>query len=88
MCELLWFRMADNPKHTLQPPKRLFNEYLAVACKKKKRNESAWDNKLYEIEIVAINEKVKIRYKGYSKEADERRENADISTHEEKTLVK
>ena len=61
-------------KRTSQPSKRLLNEYLAVEYKKKKRNKSARDNKLYEIEIVAIDKqkkKVKIHYKGYSEEADE-----------------
>ena len=57
MCELLWFKMADNPKRTSQPPKRLFNEYLVVEYKKKKNNKSARDNKLDEIEIVESNNK-------------------------------
>ena len=67
-------------KRTLEPPKRLLNEYLAVEYKKKKRNKSARDNKLYEIEIVAIDKqkkKVKIHYKGYSEEADEWRDCQD-----------
>lgn len=42
-----------------QPPKRLSNEYLAVEDKKKKRYKSAKDNKLYEIEIVAIDKQKK-----------------------------
>ena len=67
-------------KRTSQPPKRLLNEYLAVEYKKKKRNKSATDNKLYEMEIVAIDKqrkKVKILYKGYSEEADEWRDCRD-----------
>ena len=65
--------MANYPKRTSHSQKRLLNEYLLVEYKKKKRNDTAWDNKLYE--IVAINKKVKIRHKGYSEEADEWREN-------------
>ena len=67
-------------KRTSEPPKRLLNEYLAVEYKKKERNKSASDNKLYEIEIVAIDKqkkKVKIHYKGYSEEADEWRDCQD-----------
>ena len=67
-------------KRISQPPKRLLNEYLAVEDKKKKRHKSAKDNKLYEIEIVAIDKqkkKVKIHYKGYSEEADEWRDCQD-----------
>ena len=50
MCKLSWFKMVDNPKRTSQPPKRLLKDYLAVEYKKKKTNESVWDNKLYEID--------------------------------------
>ena len=67
-------------KRTSQPPKRLLNENLAVEYKKKKRIKSAWDNKLYEIEIVAIDKqkkKVKNHCKGYSEEADEWRDCQD-----------
>ena len=68
MRDLSLFKTADNPKRTLQPPKRFLNDYLAVEYKKKKRNESARDNKLYEIKIVAVDKKVKTHYKSYSKE--------------------
>ena len=67
-------------KRTSQPPKRLLIEYLAVEYKKKKRNKSAWDNKLYEIEIVEIDKqkkKVKNHCKGYSEEPDEWRDCQD-----------
>ena len=77
-----------------QPPKRLLNEYLAVEDKTKKRHKSAKDNKLYEIEIVAIDKqkkKVKIHYKGYSEEADEWRdcqdENMFLFERLEKTYI-
>lgn len=72
--------MAEKTKRTSQPPKRLLNEYLAVEYKKKKRGKSARDNKLYEIEIVAIDKqkkRVKIHYKGYEEEADEWRDCQD-----------
>ena len=81
-------------KRISQPPKRLLNEYLAVEDKKKKRHKSAKDNKLYEIEIVAIDKqkkKVKIHYKGYSEEADEWRdcqdENMFLFERLEKTYI-
>ena len=47
----------------LQPPKRFLIDYLAVEYKKKKRNESARDNKLYGIEIVAVDKKLKLTIK-------------------------
>ena len=78
-------------KRTLQPPKRLLNEYLAVEYKKKKRHKSARDNKLYEIEIVAIDKlrkKVKIHYKGYIEEADEWRDCQDEYMFPFERLVK
>ena len=53
----------------------LMKDYLAVEYKKNKTNESAWDNKLYEIEIVAVDKKVKTHYESYSEEVDEWREN-------------
>ena len=56
-------KTADNPKRTFQPPKRLLNAYLAVEYKKKRRNESAWDNKLHEIETVAVDKKLKLTTK-------------------------
>ena len=81
--------MANYPKRTSHSQKRLLNEYLSVEYKKKKRNDTAWDNKLYEIEIVAINKKVKIRHKGYSEEADEYGVRmSDISPHEQIASVK
>ena len=63
MSDLSLFKTADNPKRTLQPPKRFLNDYLAVEYKKKKWNESARDNKLYEIEIVAVDKKLKLTIK-------------------------
>ena len=60
MHDLSLFKTADNAKRTLQPPKRFLNDYLAVEYKKKKRNESARGNKLYEIEIVAVDKKLKL----------------------------
>ena len=86
--------MAEKRKRTSQTPKRPLNEYLAVEYKKKKRNKSARDNKLYEIEIVAIDKqkkRVKIHYKGYSEEADEWRdcqdENMFLFERLEKTYI-
>ena len=63
MRDLTLFKTADNPKRTLQLPKRFLSDYLAVEYKKKKWNESARDNKLYEIEIVAIDKKLKLTVK-------------------------
>ena len=66
--------MAERIKCTSQPPKRLLNEYLPVVDMKKKKEKSAIQNQLYEIEVVAIDKqetKVKIHYKGYGEEADE-----------------
>ena len=60
MRELSLFKTADSPKRTLQPPKRFLNDYLAVDYKKKKWNESARDNRLYEIKIVAVDKKLKL----------------------------
>lgn len=53
---------------------------MAVEYKKKKRRKSARDNKLSEIEIVAIDKqkkRVKIHYKRYKEEADEWRDSQD-----------
>ena len=63
MRDLSLFKTVDNPKPTLQPPKWFLNDYLAVEYKKKKRNESARDIKLYEIEIVAVDKKLKLALK-------------------------
>ena len=63
MRDLSLFKTADNPKRTLQPPKRFLIDYLAIEYKKKKRNESARDNKLYGIEIVAVDKKLKLTIK-------------------------
>ena len=63
MRDLSLFKTADNPKRTLQPPKRFLIDYLAVEYKKKNSNESARDNKLYGIEIVAVDKQLKLSIK-------------------------
>ena len=68
--------MAERIKRPSQPPKRLLNEYLPNPDTKK-RKKAVKDNRLYEIEIVEIDNnenKVKILYKGFGEEADEWRD--------------
>ena len=49
---------ADRTKRRSQPPKRLLDEYVPVSNAKRKK-KMVKDNRLYEVEIVAIDKQEK-----------------------------
>ena len=65
--------MAERIKRRSQPPKRLLDEYVPVSNVKREK-KMVKENRLNEVEIVAIDEqekKVKIHCTGFSEEFEE-----------------